>query len=98
MVSYIPNAENGDKTTRVARYHRETVKSFFEVIGAAGFQRPAELKPWFVMRRVGAGEVLTFHELYPTLRPGALTLQPTAWAPAGKRTCSRGSSPAARPS
>ena len=62
----------GDKTTRVARYHRETVKSFFEVIGAAGFQRPAELKPWFVMRRVGAGEVRTFHELYPTLEPGVL--------------------------
>jgi len=40
----------GDESTRVARFHRETVKSFFEVLGAAGLREPGELKPWFVLR------------------------------------------------
>jgi len=62
----------GDKSTRVARYHRETVKSFFDVLGAAGFQEPRDLKPWFVMRRVNSGEVRSYHEIYPAIEPGAL--------------------------
>lgn len=62
----------GDKTTRVARYHAETVKSFFEVLGAAGFHEPSELKPWFVMRRVTTSEVQSYHEIYPSIDPGAL--------------------------
>ena len=35
----------GDKATRVARFHRETVKSFFEVLGAAGLQHPRSSNP-----------------------------------------------------
>lgn len=65
----------GDKSVRVARYHKETVKSFLDVLGATGLQQPRELKPWYVMKRVGAGEVRSFHELYPATEPGAL-LQP----------------------
>lgn len=62
----------GDKSARVARYHGETVKSFFEVLGAAGFHEPSDLKPWFVMRRVTSGDVRSYHELYPAMEPGAL--------------------------
>lgn len=62
----------GDKSERVMRFHRETVKSFFEVLGAAGFHEPRDLKPWFVMRRVNSGEVRSYHEIYPSLEPGAL--------------------------
>lgn len=62
----------GDKSARVARYHAETVRSFFEVLGAAGLQEPDHLNPWFVMRRVSSGEVRSYHELYPPLEPGAL--------------------------
>ncbi|MGD9904843.1 MAG: FMN-binding glutamate synthase family protein [Vicinamibacterales bacterium] len=62
----------GDKSERVARYHRETVKSFFEVLGAAGLHEPGDLKPWFVMRRVTAAEVRSYNELYPPLEPGSL--------------------------
>ncbi|MGE0360966.1 MAG: FMN-binding glutamate synthase family protein [Vicinamibacterales bacterium] len=61
----------GDKSERVARYHRETVKSFFEVLGAAGLHEPGDLKPWFVMRRVTAAEVRSYNEIYPPLEPGA---------------------------
>lgn len=62
----------GDKSVRVARYHRETVKSFFEVLGAAGFTRPAELKPWYIMRRVSATEIRNYSEIYPSIEPGSL--------------------------
>jgi len=62
----------GDKSTRVARFHRETVKSFFEVLGAAGLRDPGALKPWYIMRRVNSGEVRSYHEIYPPIEPGAL--------------------------
>jgi glutamate synthase domain-containing protein 2 len=62
----------GDKSTRVARFHRETVKSFLEVLGAAGLQHPRELKPWYVMRRVNSGEVRSYHDIYPPIETGAL--------------------------
>jgi glutamate synthase domain-containing protein 2 len=62
----------GDKSTRVARFHRETVKSFFEVLGAAGLHDAGALKPWYIMRRVNSGEVRSYHEIYPPIEPGAL--------------------------
>lgn len=62
----------GDKATRVTRYHRETVKSFFEVFGAAGLTEPSELKPSFIMKRVSATEIRSYQDLYPQTAPGAL--------------------------
>ncbi len=62
----------GDKSVRVARFHRETVKSFFEVLGAAGLQDPTQLKPWYLMRRVSSGEVRSYKDIYPAIEPGAL--------------------------
>jgi glutamate synthase domain-containing protein 2 len=62
----------GDKATRVARFQRETVKSFLEVLGAAGLQHPGELKPWYVMRRVNSGDVRSYHDIYPPIESGAL--------------------------
>ncbi|HEY6218728.1 MAG TPA: FMN-binding glutamate synthase family protein [Gemmatimonadaceae bacterium] len=61
-----------DKSVRVARFHKETVKSFFEVLGAAGFERPEELRPWNVMRRVSTTEIRNFSEIYPLAEPGEL--------------------------
>jgi glutamate synthase domain-containing protein 2 len=66
----------GDKSHRVARYHRETVKSFFEVLGAAGLQRPQDLKPWFIMKRVSAMEIRSYAEIYPQLTHGQLLSDP----------------------
>jgi hypothetical protein len=61
-----------DKRVRVARFHKETVKSFFEVLGAAGFTRPDELKPWNIMRRVSTTEIRNYSEIYPPAIPGSL--------------------------
>jgi len=66
----------GDKSHRVARYHRETVKSFFEVLGAAGLQKPEDLKPWFVMKRVSAMEIRSYADIYPHLTRGQLFTSP----------------------
>jgi len=62
----------GDKATRVANFHRETVKSFFEVLGAAGLSKPQDLQPWHIMRRVSSTETKNYSEIYPFLEPGAL--------------------------
>ncbi|MDQ6610977.1 MAG: FMN-binding glutamate synthase family protein, partial [Gemmatimonadota bacterium] len=62
----------GDKSVRVARYHSETVKSFYEVLGAAGLRQPSELKPWFIMKRLSSMEIRSYHELYPPTAHGAL--------------------------
>ncbi len=62
----------GDKSERVARFHRETVKSFFDVLGSTGLVCPGDLKPWYVMRRVSSGEVRSYHDIYPPIEPGAL--------------------------
>ena len=66
----------GDKSQRVARYHRETVKSFFEVLGAAGLHQASELKPWFIMKRVSAMEIRSYADIYPHLEPGQLLSSP----------------------
>jgi glutamate synthase domain-containing protein 2 len=61
-----------DKSVRVARFHKETVHSFFDVLGAAGCERPSDLKSWNVMRRVSTTEIRNFSEIYPLSAPGEL--------------------------
>jgi len=61
-----------DKFERVARYHKATVKSFVEVMGAAGLVSPSEIKPWHVQKRVNATEVKHYGEIYQFLKKGAL--------------------------
>jgi glutamate synthase domain-containing protein 2 len=67
-----------DKSVRVARYHKETVKSFMEVLGAAGLSRPADLKPWYVNRRISQLEIRTYASIYPQVQPGELVASPPA--------------------
>jgi glutamate synthase domain-containing protein 2 len=62
----------GNKSQRVANFHRETVKSFFEVLGAAGLASPRDLRPWHIMRRVGPMEVRNYSEIYPFIEPKSL--------------------------
>ncbi len=71
----------GDKSHRVARFHKETVRSFFEILGAAGLRKRADLKPWYISKRVSSGEVRGYHELYPPLEAGALLHGGSALSP-----------------
>ena len=62
----------GDKSERVARFHRATVKSFLDVMAAAGINNPDDINPWHIQRRVNSFEVKHYGEIYDFLKPGQL--------------------------
>jgi glutamate synthase domain-containing protein 2 len=70
--SLVKGLHVGDKAQRVAKFHHETVRSFFDVLGAAGLASPKEIRPWHVMRRVSSTEARTYGEIYPFIAPGSL--------------------------
>ncbi|MBP9924983.1 MAG: FMN-binding glutamate synthase family protein [Cyclobacteriaceae bacterium] len=61
-----------DKTVRVANYHRNTVESFVELIGAGGINHPDQINRTHVYRRVFMNLVKTYEEIYPTIPDGCL--------------------------
>lgn len=66
----------GDKSARVAHFHRSTVHSFLEVLAAAGLAHPRDIRPWHVQRRISTSEVRHYGELFDFLAPGALLTNP----------------------
>jgi hypothetical protein len=62
----------GDKWIRVRNFHAATQHALGEIVSAAGLDHPKEFMPAHFSRRVSAREVVTYAELYPTLKPGAL--------------------------
>ncbi|MDW7745428.1 FMN-binding glutamate synthase family protein [Halomonas sp.] len=61
-----------DKSERVYHYHRNTLEALAEMLSAAGLERPADLGPSHIMRRVSRHQVCSYAELYPVLAPGEL--------------------------
>ena len=61
-----------DKKQRVANYHEDTVKSFVELMGAAGLDDPGQLTRSHIYRRVFMNEVRTFEDIFPSLETGCL--------------------------
>lgn len=61
-----------DKKIRVANYHKNTVESFVELMGAAGISHPDQINRTHVYRRVFMNLVKTYEEIYPTLPDGCL--------------------------
>lgn len=61
-----------DKKERVANYHEDTVKSFVELLGAAGIGDHQKLTRSHIYRRVFMNEVRTFENIYPSLAPGCM--------------------------
>jgi glutamate synthase domain-containing protein 2 len=61
-----------DKAERVARFHRQTIKSLSHMLAAAGLSHPDELGPHHLVRRVSATQVRQFAHLHTFLKPGAL--------------------------
>lgn len=60
-----------DKSQRVFRFHKETIRSFLEVIASAGITHPSELRPWHIHHRVTTHNVKHYGELYEYVKPGA---------------------------
>lgn len=61
-----------DKKIRVANYHEDTVKSFVELLGAAGIDDHRKLTRSHIYRRVFMNEVRTLEDIYPSLATGCM--------------------------
>lgn len=61
-----------DKKQRVANYHGETVKTFVELMGAAGIDDYKKLTRSHIYRRVFMNEVRTFEDIFPSLEPSSI--------------------------
>lgn len=61
-----------EKYLRVARYHAEVLASVAELVGCAGLDSVAELRPHHIYRRVSSTEVRSFDQIYPYLDGPAL--------------------------
>lgn len=61
-----------DKSVRVASFHQNTLNALAELLGAAGLEHPAELRPHHIARRITNGEVRVLSALFPDLEKGEL--------------------------
>ncbi len=65
-----------DKDRRVANFHKETVESVAEMLGAMGLEHTADLRPWHIVRRINATKVSHYGELYRFIEKGSLLREP----------------------
>ena len=61
-----------DKYKRVANYHKETMESVAEILGAMGLNHPDDLRPHHIRKRISEYQTNTYSELYPCLNAGDL--------------------------
>lgn len=62
----------GDKSARVARFHRNTMQALGEIAGAAGLRDPSDFMPYHFMFRQKDNQFLDGNEAYPYLPNGFL--------------------------
>ncbi len=65
-----------DKKTRVANFHKQTVSSAVQMIGAAGLKHPSDIHRMFIYRRISPSEIQTYSELFPYIPNGSLLKTP----------------------
>jgi hypothetical protein len=61
-----------DKAERVYAFHKNTVDSLAELIGAAGLSHPKEITSDYLMCRDASGKAIPLLSKLPTLSPGVL--------------------------
>lgn len=61
-----------DKAQRVATYHNSTLHALAEMLAAAGIEKPADLGPQHLVRRVSQHEVRLYSQIHTFLKPGEL--------------------------
>ncbi|MBN7759223.1 FMN-binding glutamate synthase family protein [Nitratireductor aquimarinus] len=64
-----------DKSERVARFHKNSMKALGELAGAAGLSHPSNFMPYHFMFRQKDNEFLDGNEVYPYLPEGFLSAQ-----------------------
>ena len=60
-----------DKKVRVMNYHNETVKSYVELMGAAGLESSDDISRSHIYRRIFMNQVTTFEEIFPSVKRGS---------------------------
>jgi glutamate synthase domain-containing protein 2 len=65
-----------EKKQRVANFHKATVASAIQMIGAAGLQHPVDIHRMFIYRRVSSSQIQTYGELFPYIPKGSLLSTP----------------------
>ena len=60
------------KGQRVANYQRNTLKSFFELVGSMGLENPTQLSPNMLKRRAANGLTISWGAMAPLLPENAL--------------------------
>lgn len=61
-----------DKKIRCANYHKGTIKAFVELLGASGLDDMKNITRSHIYRRVSLNEMLTYEEIFPSLKAGSL--------------------------
>ncbi|MCB1005551.1 MAG: FMN-binding glutamate synthase family protein [Acidimicrobiales bacterium] len=62
----------GDKSQRVYHFHHNTMESLSELVAAIGLDRPDQLRPHHVLKRIGPNRVAAYEDAYVFLNEGAL--------------------------
>lgn len=62
----------GDKATRIARFHKETVHATFDLVSSAGLPNPNQLNRSHIYRRVSQTDIKRYDEIYLNLTDGCL--------------------------
>jgi glutamate synthase domain-containing protein 2 len=61
-----------DKKVRVANFHKNTIESFVELLGASGIAEPGKLNRHQINRRILMNQTLTLEEIYPSIPVGSM--------------------------
>lgn len=67
-----------DKARRVTNFHSETLRSFSELIGAAGINKLSDISRKHINRRVSMNSVLKYDEIFPYAKNGSLLKKESA--------------------
>lgn len=62
----------GNKSERVANYHRNTMEALAELVAAVGVEHPEQLRPHHVFKRLSAHQAVSYEEAYDYLKDGEL--------------------------
>jgi hypothetical protein len=74
--SLMKGLDVGDKTVRVFNFHRLTVASAIELLGAAGLHHTHQLTRAYVNRRMAPNIMQSYMETYPYIPEGSLLQTP----------------------
>jgi len=60
-----------DKKTRVANFHKNTVESVVELLGASGLDKKENITRSHIYRRISFQSMLTYEEIFPSYETGS---------------------------